>query len=296
MVAILAVLVQSASDTQESPRALATSTALTTPLLTSSSLATPRIAQPSLPQVQTLALLPAKPPAVAVPEVSTLPSRLAMAIQVDSVPERKVDVSSLGPSKGASSAIAEPALAKPQQVPPPLVQARARATEVVSAKEFAQPLAFAAPAAPAAQVVAVAALALAPLPSAVSAAPREPVPSLSLADAQMAMSQLLQNMQSGRGEALLGSLDRSLRQSSGAAELVLAYNHLVGTSRTVRLGLVQLSGRSLADQLVVEGIVQLVLQDQGQPPPVRELRLRALFAQRGGQVVMTDLSSGGTRP
>lgn len=119
---------------------------------------------------------------------------------------------------------------------------------------------------------------------------------LSLADAQLAMGQLLQTMQSGRGEDILKGLDRSLRQSAGAADLVSAYNHLVGASRAVVLGPVQLRGRPQADRLVVDGVVQLFLQDQGQPAPVRELRVRALFMQRGDQVVMTELSTGEGRP
>ena len=119
---------------------------------------------------------------------------------------------------------------------------------------------------------------------------------LNLADAQPALNQLLQSMQAGRGDELLRGLDRSVRQSRGAADLVSAYNLLVGSSRAVRLGLVKLRSRPSADQLVVDGVVQLVLQDEGQPPPVRELHLRALFVQRDGQVVMTELSSGGSRP
>ena len=103
-------------------------------------------------------------------------------------------------------------------------------------------------------------------------------------------------MQAGRGDELLRGLDRSIRQSSGAADLVSAYNFLVGGSGAVRLGPVQLRGRPTADQLAVEGVVQLVLHDQGQPPPVRELRLRALFAQHDGQVVLTELSTGNARP
>lgn len=82
----------------------------------------------------------------------------------------------------------------------------------------------------------------------------------------------------------------------GAADLVNAYNLLVSGSRAVRLGPVQLRARPNADQLAVDGVVQLVLQDQGQPPLVRELHLRVLFAQRDGQVVMTELSAGGARP
>ena len=124
----------------------------------------------------------------------------------------------------------------------------------------------------------------------------EPSARLNLADAQPALNQLIQSMQAGRGDELLRGLDRSVRHSGGAADLVNAYNLLVGGSRAVRLGPVKLRGRPNADQLAVDGVVQLVLQDQGQPPPVRELHLRALFVQRDGQVVMTELSTGGARP
>ena len=124
----------------------------------------------------------------------------------------------------------------------------------------------------------------------------EPARIPNLADAQLAMNQLMQAMQAGRSEDLLRGLDRSVRQSEGAIGLVNAYNVLVGDSRAVRLGPVRLRGHPDADQLVVDGLVQLVLNDQGQPPPVRELRLRALFVQRGGQVVMTEISTAGARP
>jgi len=124
----------------------------------------------------------------------------------------------------------------------------------------------------------------------------EPAVRLNLADAQPALNQLIQSMQAGRSEDILRGLDRSVRQSKGAADLVNAYNFLVGGSSVVRLGPVQLWGRPNADQLMVDGVVQLVLHDQGNPLPVRELRLRALFAQRDGLVVMTELSTGGSWP
>ena len=107
------------------------------------------------------------------------------------------------------------------------------------------------------------------------------------------LNQLIQTMPAGRGEDLLRGLEPSIRRSSGAADLVNAYNFLVGGSRAVKLGPVQLRAHPDADQLVVDGLVQLVLHDQGQPPPVRELRLRATFVQRDGRVVLTALSAGG---
>ena len=139
----------------------------------------------------------------------------------------------------------------------------------------------------------------------VSAASVKPLPAqpvndaavkLSLVDAQPALNQLIQSMQAGRGEDLLRGLERSVSRSGGATDLVNAYNVLIGGSRAVRVGRVQLRGRPVADQLNVDGVVQLILQDQGQPLPVRELQLRAAFVLRDGQVVMTELSTSGSRP
>ena len=117
-----------------------------------------------------------------------------------------------------------------------------------------------------------------------------------LVDAQPALNQLIQSMQAGRGEDLLRGLERSVSRSSGASDLVNAYNLLIGGSRAVRVGRVQLRSRPAGDQLTVDGVVQLILQDQGQPLPVRELQLRAAFVMRDGEVVMTELSTSGSRP
>ena len=117
-----------------------------------------------------------------------------------------------------------------------------------------------------------------------------------LVDAQPALNQLIQSMQAGRGEDLLRGLERSVSRSSGASDLVNAYNLLIGGSRSVRVGRVQLRSRPTGDQLTVDGVVQLILQDVGQPLPVRELQLRAAFVMRDGQAVMTELSTSGSRP
>ena len=138
-----------------------------------------------------------------------------------------------------------------------------------------------------------------------NAAPVKPLPiqtvsgaaaKLDLVDAQPALNQLIQSMQAGRGEDLLRGLERSVSRSSGASDLVNAYNLLIGSSRSVRVGRIQLRSRPAGDQLTVDGVVQLILQDQGQPLPVRELQLRAAFAMRDGLVVMTELSTSGSRP
>ena len=118
----------------------------------------------------------------------------------------------------------------------------------------------------------------------------------SLADAQLPMNQFLQALQSGAADEILKGLDRPVRQSSGAADVVQAYTHLIGASRLITLGPVKLRSRPQADRLVIDGVVQLILQDQGKPSPIRELRLRAQFARRGDSVVMTELSTAEGRP
>ena len=117
-----------------------------------------------------------------------------------------------------------------------------------------------------------------------------------LVDAQPTLNQLIQSMQAGRGEDLLRGLERFVSRSSGAADLVNAYNLLIGGLQAVRVGRVQLLSRPSGDQLTVDGVVQLILQDQGQPLPIRELQLRAAFVMRDGQAVMTELSTSGSRP
>ena len=118
----------------------------------------------------------------------------------------------------------------------------------------------------------------------------------SIVDAQPALNQIIQSMQTGRGEDLLRGLERTVSRSSGASDLVNAYKHLIGGSRAIRVGRVQLRSRPTGDQLNVDGVVQLILQDQGQPLPIRELQLRAAFVMRDGQAVMTELSTSGSTP
>ena len=256
-------------------------------------------------------------PAIAKPE-KTLPNRQAAALKPSPAPSMKaIDASPKSPKTPAVATATTPAssksrdqlvqaakeaqLAKPAKAGQTEKENRA-ATLAQAAKEAH--VASIAPAFQQAQEVSVApavatAVVLKPPVSTPQPAPQllmEPSGRPSLADAQPALNRLIQAMQAGRGDELLRGLDRSVRQSSGAADLVSAYNLLVGGSGAVRLGPVQLHGRPSADQLAVEGLVQLVLHDQGPPPPVRELRLRALFAQRDGQVVMTELSTGNARP
>jgi hypothetical protein len=142
----------------------------------------------------------------------------------------------------------------------------------------AQPPALAAMALPAARAPAAAEV----------ATPATPV---SMADVQPLLGHVLGALQSGRGEQVLRWVERPTRQGDGADSFVQTYNRVVANSRSVRLGPVQFSGRSAGEQLLVDGVVLLHLQDENQQPATRELVLRAQFASRGGQPVMTQLTA-----
>lgn len=252
----------------------------------------PSAPKPAVMPVAQLLATQAKPELRPAPDrpVKPVPKVMAMVEEPSRPPAvREASAAPVGVVIGAMSAVA-PVLPSTRSVSPsttffqPVVPKAAQPVQATAASTVA---------------IAAPAPAPAPAPAFQPVGTTSNSPSsngLSLADAQLAMGQLLQTMQSGRGEEILKGLDRSIRQSTGAADLVLAYNHLVGASRAVVLGPVQLRGRAQADRLVVDGVVQLVLQDQGQPAPVRELRVRALFMQRGDQVVMTELSTGEGRP
>ena len=113
----------------------------------------------------------------------------------------------------------------------------------------------------------------------------------SMADVQPLLGQVMGVLQSGRGEQVLQWVERPVRQGDGADGFVQTYNRVAGRSASVRLQSAQFSGRPAGDQLVVDGVVLLNLQDENQRVSTRELVLRAQFASRGGQAVLTQLSA-----
>jgi hypothetical protein len=114
---------------------------------------------------------------------------------------------------------------------------------------------------------------------------------LSMADVQPLLGQVMGVLQSGRGEQVLRWVEQPARQGEGADGFVQTYNRVVGNSRNVRLGPVQFRGRAAGEQLLVDGVVLLHLQDENQQALTRELVLKAQFASRGGQAVLTQLDA-----
>ncbi len=131
-------------------------------------------------------------------------------------------------------------------------------------------------------------------PAARTPAAPEPGPQtarIGMADVQPLLGHVLGVLQSGRGEKVLPWVERPSRQGDGADGFVQTYNRVVANARSVRLGPVRFSGRPQGEQLLVDGVVVLLVQDENQQPATRELALRAQFASRGGQPVMTQLNA-----
>ena len=116
--------------------------------------------------------------------------------------------------------------------------------------------------------------------------------SLRMADVQPMLGQLLSAFASGRGDQIIRLVDRSARQGDGGARFVELYNRTVSGARGVRVGAVQFADRGVGEQLAVDGVVLLQIVDEGARPQTRELVVRAWFASRDGQPVLTQLTSG----
>lgn len=112
-----------------------------------------------------------------------------------------------------------------------------------------------------------------------------------MAEVQPLLGHLLDVLGSGRGEQINRLIDRSGRDGAGADGFVQTYNRVVANGGKVRLGPVQFSGRQEGDALAVDGVVLLMLHDENRQPVTRELVLKALFASRGGQPVMTQVTA-----
>lgn len=151
------------------------------------------------------------------------------------------------------------------------------------------PAAVAAPVAPPVPVAAVVPTTAAVITSAVAATGRAP----RMADIQPLLGQLLGALQSGRGEVATRLVDGSAR-GAGSEGFARAYDRTVAGARILRVGPVKFAGRSVGDQLVVDGVVQLQVQTQDDvlASGQRDLVLGATFAYRGGRPVMTGLTSG----
>lgn len=114
-------------------------------------------------------------------------------------------------------------------------------------------------------------------------------PPIAMADVQPAMAQVLNALQTGRGEAVVQTLDREWRGHPAAARFASRYNQLLAGRSVAGLGQVKLRSGREAGMFVVDGAIDLLLQDNGVPTQTHTLRLRAFFLPQEGAPVLTQL-------
>ncbi|MES2937407.1 MAG: J domain-containing protein [Pseudomonadota bacterium] len=188
----------------------------------------------------------------------------------------------------------------PAQLPPPLPAARplAQRAEPVAPAESARPgQPLPPPGAPAAAplpglplnappALAAAAPALAAPATAPAARPN---PGVTMAEVHPILSRLLQQLESGAGERVIGLLDRDARAAPAAQALLRQYNGLVEGARQVRVANAQFRAEPQEGRLVVIGQVLMQVGDPQAGATPREFAVQAEFVSRDGAVVMTQL-------
>ncbi|MBG9389050.1 J domain-containing protein [Caenimonas aquaedulcis] len=109
-----------------------------------------------------------------------------------------------------------------------------------------------------------------------------------LTDVHPLLSRLLQEIESGRGERMMGLVDRDARNAPAAQALLQHYNHLVDGMRPLKVSNVQFDAQPRDGRLLVTG--RLTVQSRGEPIAPRDFSVQAEFASREGGVVMTRLA------
>jgi hypothetical protein len=110
-----------------------------------------------------------------------------------------------------------------------------------------------------------------------------------LGEAQPLLTQLLQQLESGSGEQLLGLLDAEARKAPGAQALSRQYEQLVRGNRPVHLSQVEFHGEPRGGVLLVTGRIRLHAGEPTIGSFGQMLLLRAEFSARDGEVRLTGL-------
>lgn len=217
---------------------------------------------PPSPAPQRMAV--ASPPSQPVAQPAATP---ATAIEVPDVRAERV-AQSTGPS--------------PVSAPLPSPEPKPELILATVATAAPAPVAVATPPPP----VVAAAVQTAPVPR------PAPKPGPTLVEAQPLLSQLLQVMESGRGERILSLLDAEARSKPAAQALSRQYDSLIDGARPVRVSHVELKAEPGDGRLLVVGYLRVLAGEQAIGALGKKMVLRAEFASREGTVVITGLSGG----
>lgn len=219
----------------------------------------------------------AEPPPALPPAVTAAPAPAPVAAEPPAPPPPVV---ARAPAAAAPIALS----------PPPVARAvvPARAPVVASLPTPPAPGPEPTPVAPA-LAVRVAVPVPPPAPRPVAAPAPAPGSSPTMAEVHPLLTHLLQQLESGWGDRVLGLLDRESRATPGAQAFLEKYNNLVEGMRPIRLSSAQFKATQTREgRLLVTGRVMVQVRDTSMPP--RELAVQAEFASRDGTVVLTRLA------
>ena len=115
--------------------------------------------------------------------------------------------------------------------------------------------------------------------------------SLTMTQVQPQLAQVLSGLKSGKGENVVRWLDGNWREHPAARAFVNNYQRALAGQSVVQLGKVQLRSRSEAEAFVVDGVVELYLQDGNAEPHIKELQISTHFLPKdgGGQPMLTQV-------
>ena len=251
------------------------------------------------PQAPLVAAAPVQQHAAQRPAVQPLPVPIAPA-PVQPAPTARRPVAAVPPARA-------PAPAASHALPAPIAEALAALSlrhVVAPAPAPApgpEPVALASPAPPPVAVVealpapppapasaALVTVAVARPASALAPAALSPAPTL--ADAQPLLTQLLQMLETGKGEELLRLLDAKARQAPSARSLSHDYDQMVHGGRPVHVTQVEFRGETRDGVLLVTGRMRVHAGEPTIGSYGQKFLVRAEFVSRGGKTMLTGLS------
>jgi len=119
---------------------------------------------------------------------------------------------------------------------------------------------------------------------------------LKISDAQPTLSGLLDAIQSGRADRVLGWVDPAWRNAAHEAQFVQVFNQVVAGQAVSALEKVHFSGHNDQLNLIVNGELELKFQDVSSQTQQRGLQIRAYFLHRDGRAVLTRLVASKSSP
>ena len=112
---------------------------------------------------------------------------------------------------------------------------------------------------------------------------------LQLIDVQPVLTRLVESLASGSGPAVVRWVDPALRGTAANQRFINSFHFSLNGRRVVQLERADFSARDEAGQLIVNGNIDLLLEEPQGGTASKKLLLKALFSPRDGRAVLTQL-------